>query len=199
MDVAAQVIPMDTFATEVEVTQALARLTRAELLRLSGFARYRMRALGSNARGRTHDDLMSEAVTATLAGSRRWNKQAVDLFGHLCGVMRSVSSHWREEAGRVETPWPETYGDQAVPVDMPSDDIDAPRRLIAAEELARIRAHFADDGRVTAVLADFEEGLKGPEIKARHGLTQVEYETILKRLRRGAARLQRMTETEETV
>lgn len=181
-------------ATPAEVLAAIESLRPAELLRLKTYARFRMRALGGDAQGRNYEDLMSEALTATLAGTRRWNKEAVDLVGHLCGVIRSVSSHWAEHlAAGSEIPWPEfaPEGGGSMPLDLPSPQPDVVRQMSAAEEVKRIRDWFAGDPKVTAVLDAFDRGLRGPDIKELLGLTQTEYETIMKRLRRGVERLGR--------
>ena len=188
-------------ATPSEVSSAIEALTPAELLRLRSYARFRMRALSSAGIGRNHEDLMSEAITATLAGTRRWNKEAVDMTGHLAGVMRSLSSHWSAQVatageglvwqGAVD----EGTGERAqVAQESPAVRPDAERELAARQEVERIRRYFVSDELVLRVIGQFEQGLRGPDIKQALGLSQKQYETVLKRLRRGVERMQRRGE-----
>ncbi len=184
----------ERWATGAEVMAALEALTPAALVRLKMFAGYRMRV--ARAPGRTSDDLMSEALTATLGGARRWNKASVDFTGHLCGVMRSISSHWRAQQDTGEVAWPEAGSDavRSMTFDVPGSSPDAERAMIAAQEVAAIRDFFAGDDRVLAVIDALGDGFTGPEIKAALRLAQKDYETVLKRLRRGVERMRRGAE-----
>src|SRR5436190_331380 len=102
-----------------ETAQAIAALTKPELLRLRAFARYRLRALGSAGRRMLEADLLHEAITMTLSGQRHWKTENVSLYNHLIGVMRSVSSHLAEEFERME---PEVDGDALVENDDEDDE-----------------------------------------------------------------------------
>src|SRR5436190_19910907 len=94
--------PEDEAASLEEVRQAIVGLTPAELLRLQGYARWRVRGVGRAALGRAEHDLLQDALISTLAGDRKWKKAAVDLVGHLTAVMRSISSHWKTEFDPAE-------------------------------------------------------------------------------------------------
>ena len=197
-------IEIEKAATPAEVVAAIEALKPTELLRLRSYARFRMRALRQAVLGRNEEDLMSEAITATLAGTRRWNKEAVDMVGHLCGIMRSLSSHWAAHAAASdEVAWLGPPGSEPGAAttgagrDSSTAQPDAERELVARQEVARIRAHFRQDHSVTEVLNAFEIGMKGPEIKSALGLSQREYETVLKRLRRGVERMERRGEGHE--
>lgn len=179
--------PLVNAASPTEVMTAVDTLSDAALLRLRSYARYRMRALGSRALAATYEDLLSEAITATLAGQRRWNRDAVDIVGHLCGVMRSVSSHWMEEQGTIP-------GDDFFGLEFASPLPGAEREASAREEVARIERAFKDDELVLEILRSLKIGMKGPEVQVQLGITQTDYETAVKRLRRGVARMERMGE-----
>jgi hypothetical protein len=117
--------------------------------------------------------------------------------------MRSISSHWAQgrkheeiSASALETE------DEEGNVKSPLDDAasDAPggdELLISQEELEemrrmveRIEDTFADDPAVMRVIECIREGFStGPEIRELLGITQTEYETTMKRLRRGARRM----------
>src|SRR5437763_7081265 len=90
-------VPEERAATREEVVAAVEALTRHEYLRLEQYARWRIRGIGRAARGRDWEELLREAISATYEGSRHWNKESVDFPGHLIGVMRSISSHWRDQ------------------------------------------------------------------------------------------------------
>src|ERR1043165_7035542 len=90
-------VPEESAATREEVVAAVEALTHHEYLRLEQDARWRIRGRGRAARGRDWEELLREAISATYEGNRRWNKELVDFSRHLIGVMRSTSSHWREQ------------------------------------------------------------------------------------------------------
>jgi hypothetical protein len=177
-------------ASQAEIMAALEALEPPALLRLRSYARYRVRGLGWHARGRSHEDLLSEAFTATLSGTRRWNKNAVDFVGHLCGVMRSVSSHWADNREtRALEPSAGAFVDSAE-----ASTPDAERELAARQEVERIIRHFEGDPLVLAIIDGFRKGLKGPEVQANLGIDQTEFETAVRRLRRGVEKLARAEE-----
>lgn len=69
--------------------------------------------------------------------------------------------------------------------------------LIAAEERAELLLQydalydwFKDDPGVTMILMAKEDGLRGAEIQAECDMTKTQYETALKRLNRGVAKMQ---------
>lgn len=187
--------PTRAEASSAEIQTALESLSTASLLRLRAFARYRMRAIGAKALGRTDEDLLGEAYTATLAGTRKWNRAAVDIVGHLCGVMRSLSSHWAAHKVDEDLCFASDPGSPLDPIDRhPTAIPDAEREVEAREEVARIRDYFSGDSLVTGVIESFRKGLKGPEVQSALGISPKEFESAVKRLRRGVERLERIGE-----
>lgn len=164
-------------------------------MKLESSAKWRIRGLGRRAAGRTEGDLLGEAVTATLSGERRWNKTKVSLVGHLLGVMRSISSHWRRDFDPDEEPTLEsdlatTTGDGGVlrRFDLvPSAEPSADRVLEAKERVEAIEQAFADDPVVSLILEGMREGMSPADVRSELSLSQTEYETAMKRLRRKAA------------
>lgn len=171
-------------ASSEEVRAAIESLTDGELLRLERYARFRMRGLGARALGRTHEDLLKEAMAATLAGDRRWKRRKVDLFTHLIGVMRSYSSHWSERERPVRYVAESELG--------PAPDVGpTPDRVLEArQQIRRIEGFFADDAVVLRLIDGMRDGLTGPEIQVTAGLSKRDYESALKRMRRGLARME---------
>ena len=97
-------------ASPDEIIQALAGLTPADLRRLQKFARFRMAALRGLSRGRDYEDLLDEAMTATLDGRRAWRKKSVTFVHHLMAVMRSTSDNWTTRGDQREVVEAELYG-----------------------------------------------------------------------------------------
>lgn len=190
-------------ATPDEILKAIEALTEGQLVKLQRYAKYRMRGLGRKAAGRDHEDLLTEAMTATLAGNRRWNSQAIDFFTHLVGVMRSISSHWAEQFSPQEAYLeseifsPGSNREGSLFINEPSDVPSADRVMSAKEEVRRIEAHFASDPLIPKLLDGLKEGLTGPELQARYHLTKRAYETGMKRLRRGIAAMEEKDQAEK--
>lgn len=155
------------------------------------FARYRVRGLGRRASGRSHEDLLNEAIADTLdPEKRRWNKD-VSFVRHLIGAMRSISSHWREQFDgsepRFESELVRT-SEEGVPLSpldlVGSDAPDAERIVEAKQQLEQIENMAAGDRIVSDILGGMRAEMLPSEIREALGLSQTEYETAMKRLRR---------------
>jgi DNA-directed RNA polymerase specialized sigma24 family protein len=180
-------------ASEEEVVAALNVLTDAQLKALKQYARWRIRGLGRKSLGRDHEDLLQEAVTATLAGDRRWNNESVDFFGHLLGVMRSISWNW----GRLsdeDTPYLESEvvrttpeGQESNPMlDVASLSQDGRRITAAKAHVEHIEKLVSDRPLASLIVDGMREEMTGPEIKEALGISQRELETEMRWLRRTA-------------
>jgi hypothetical protein len=184
--------PEDKAATPAEVRGAIEDLAHAQLVRLDSYARWRIRGLGRKAAGRTEADLFRQAVMVTLSGSRKWNKERVDFVQHLRGAMRSISSHWRRDTDPQDEPVLESdlmkttdEGDVLSPFDLlPAPDPGADRVIEAKQRVEDIEKAFADDTVVSLILAGMRQGMSPPEVRIELELSQTEYETAMKRLRR---------------
>lgn len=182
-------------ATEEEVIAALEALTERQLKALKQYARWRIRGLGRASLGRNYEDLLQEAVTATLAGDRRWNKSLGDFFGHLVWAMRSISSNWRrkfdEDEAYLESEVVRTTpeGKESNPMHEVASPAQDGRRVSAArDQVGHVERLVSDSGRSLAslVIDGWREGLTGPEIKEALGISQKELETEIRWLRRTA-------------
>ena len=182
------------FATREEVDQAISALSAADRLRLAQFAKWRIRGLGRASGGHDADDLLSEALTATIVGAeaqgvegRRWNKQ-VDFPRHLTEAMRSISSHWRDQFHEdpvlhCDVATVDEFGKVHSPLDEALDEHpDAAREVIAKEKLARILGKFKDDDDAILVLEGLREGW-GRSDFGSIGMATSRYDATLKRIR----------------
>ncbi|WP_211230259.1 RNA polymerase sigma factor [Inquilinus limosus] len=163
--------------TEKDVRRALAALSEPDLLRLQAIARLRCRGLP----GLDWQELLHEAVLRALDGSRPWPRD-VPLIAFLAGIMRSLrSDHWRRQRGATMT-----LSAQAAEV---ADQAPDPERIAAASQaLAAIDRLFADDPAALAVILGLSQGLSAEEIRRRTGLSETEYESTRKRMRRALLR-----------
>lgn len=158
-------------ASPPDIGAALAALSEDDLLRLRAIARLRARSLPG---GIAWSDLLHEAVVRALAGTRPW-PPGVPLLAFLAGVMRSLcDEQWRRHRRLDTSPTPGGAG----PVDDPE------RVYAAAEALAAIHRLFASDTPATRVITGLLDGMTADEIRRRHGLSAVEYDTARKRIRR---------------
>lgn len=194
-------IPEEQAATPEEIREAIDVLRPAELLRLKKFAYFRVLGLGRASKGRNHEDLLEEAVTATLTGSRGWNK-SVSFVQHLLGAIRSIASHWGEEfdpgeallEAEVTSTTPE--GEEYSPLlNAPSTSPDGERVLVAKQEVEAIERLFAEDPQVLEIIGGLRAEMTGPEIQEALSLSKTEYETARRRMRRG---IQRIASTRES-
>jgi CheY-like chemotaxis protein len=180
---------------KIEVDRAIEALTSSELLRLRQFAAFRVLGLGRNARGRTGEDLLQEALMRTLIGAedaqngRHWNKD-VDFERHLTGAMQSISNSWKRQFKETEAylisefPVHDAEGQEHSPLDhVASGHAAADQRLIEKDEEDRVLTMFKDDPEAAQMLQDFLDGLKKNEIKARYGLDERKYAATVKRIR----------------
>jgi DNA-directed RNA polymerase specialized sigma24 family protein len=186
--------------SEAETTAAIEALYHepAQLNKLRECGKFFIEGVGRAAEGRDADDLLSEAVTRTLEGTRTWNRAAVDMSGHLIGSMRSIVYHWAES---VKARKAVTYLEsETIHVDSDDDEVidteigrqrspqPGPDRLYEVkQQVELIEQAFKDDAEVTQVLEALKAGFeKGQEIQDVLNISPTEYNTRMKRLRRKA-------------
>ncbi|HEV2855671.1 MAG TPA: hypothetical protein VHC97_22985 [Thermoanaerobaculia bacterium] len=180
-----------------EISQAIAGLTTADLRKLQKFARFRMAALGRLSRGRDHEDLLEEAMTATLDGRRAWRKSSVTFVNHLIAVMRSTSDNWATREDQREVVEAELYG-AAQGEDEADDLLGAVKptpagqdtQLIEKEALEALEASVSDDPVAREVLSALQLGLKGQELKETLGITEDQLRAAMRKIDRRTQALQ---------
>lgn len=184
-------------ASPDEISQAIEGLTVANLRKLQNFARFRMAALGHLSRGLDAEDLLEEAMTATLDGRRTWRKSSVTFVNHLMAVMRSTSDNWATRGDRREVVEAELYGrDQDE--DEPDDLLGAvepttagqERQLIEKEALEALEVSVSDDPIAREVLSALQLGLKGQDLKDTLGITEDQLRAAMRKIERRAQALQ---------
>ena len=168
--------------TTVDVARAIHALSAADLLRLKALARLWTRGLQD---ALAWSDVLHEAIARALGGARRW-PPGVPIVAFLCGIMRSIcEDHWRRarREGRL-------IAREEDVADLGGEDAtsDPERTLAAAQALAAVNELFAGDGAALKVIAGLADGLSPPEICRLYGLTEREYDTTRRRMRRALLR-----------
>jgi len=184
-------VPEEKAASQDEIRTAIHSLTKAELLRLEKFARWRIRGLGRARGGRDWEDLLGEALTATLDDDhRRWNK-SVSFVQHLLGAVRSISDAWKKkfdpDEAHLESEITRASSEREAPSllsEVPSTTPDPERILTAKQEVEDIEQLFEEDSLVLDVIGGLRSEMTGPDIQKALGISQTEYETHVRRMRR---------------
>jgi DNA-directed RNA polymerase specialized sigma24 family protein len=163
--------------TTERVAHALRRLSDSDLLRLEALARLRARGLPA---GIGWSDLLNEAIRRALDGSRPW-PPGVPLLAFLAQIMRSI---WSELCRRDTLERSIALTDRAAFCCTRTDEIDPERIVSAAQALAEIHKLFSRDPAALNVIAGLADGRTAQEIRDIHGISETEYDTIRKRIRR---------------
>jgi DNA-directed RNA polymerase specialized sigma24 family protein len=167
-----------------ESALALRLLTDMELLRLKTIARLHARGLPPDV---GWDDLLQEALTRVLVGSRVPPKD-VPIVAFLAGIMRSLKSeHWRRVSNRSGRPQTLRIGeasDEARDVELRDPAPTPERSLSARQELIAIKRLFADDTVALKIIAGLADDLSAEQIRSAYGISRTEYDSARKRMRR---------------
>ncbi len=167
-----------------ETAIALGLVTDLELLRLKTLARWYARGLPPDI---SWEDLLQEALTRIMVGKRQM-PDGVGVVAFVAGVMRSLrSEHWQRldrTTGRVRR----NSGSCSQGAHHQSELVDPEpgpeRALMAQQELTRVRHLFADDPTALAILDGLARGLTAEEIRVAVGLSDTDYASARKRMRR---------------
>ena len=167
--------------TAADAARALHALSDADLVRLKALARLWSRGLPA---GLGWADVLNEAIVRVLDGSRPW-PPSVPLLAFLSGVMRSIcDDHWRRLRREALTRRGDVADLAATAEDTPGPE----RTLAAAQALGEIDRLFAGDPQVLKIIAGMAEGLTASETCRLYEMTEQDYDTARKRMRRALLR-----------
>ena len=159
------------------LADAIRGLSDSDLARLQALARLRARTLP----GVEWSDLLHEAIVRALDRTRRWPAE-VPVVAFLAQSMRSIAHDHRRRQAQFDT-WRREAGRDAASVD--------PEASIAARRaIDTILRSFAGDTTVGQILEGLAYGRSAAEIRGRHGLSEIDYDSARKRLRRALLRLE---------
>jgi DNA-directed RNA polymerase specialized sigma24 family protein len=188
------------YATVKEVLEALERLEPADHLRLQQFARIAM--YGSPFA--TPAELVADAVTtaylaAAKAGGRRWRSD-VPFMSYLVMTMRGLASDARrmirhraqKESGEVQDD--EHDGRFASQLFTPSIEqlCTEAQDENRYDQIEAVRTLFKGDPPILGIIEGIEAGMTPQEIRTRAGMTETEYESARRRMRRAFERLRKV-------
>jgi hypothetical protein len=185
-------VPAEKAATPTEIAAAIEALTAADFVRLQKYGWQRIRRLGPKAIGKTEDDLLQTALSDLLEDTRRWDKTKVGFMGFLFGAMKSISSNWAKSYLPDEDPVLEAdlrrrdeEGKEFSPLDAHrSGQPNAEQQLSDKQTLLEIDKLFEDDQEAQMVLTAWQEGYDPPGVRELWELSQNDYNTIVRRIRR---------------
>jgi RNA polymerase sigma-70 factor (ECF subfamily) len=163
---------------------ALNLVSKMDLLRLKAIARVYARGLATQV---TWEDLLQEALTRVIAGSRR-KPEGITMVAFVAGILRSLRADYMRRATR------ESGGTDALHLNHERgssraislmDPAPGPERtLTARQELHLIRKLFADDQPVLQIIDGLADGLSAEQIRVATGRSKIEYDSARKRMRR---------------
>lgn len=195
-------IPIEKAASKDEIFDALSSLTPIQYKKLERYARWRINGLGRKKLHRDWDDLLHMAIVSFCIEheklGRRWDKDQIDFVKALTEAMRSISNRWRNSF-KEEEPFREAdlittspEGQESNPLDKiassePSAQEEVERDEILRENQAKIQK--IEKLLVTRELASLifmgmQDEMTGKQIREDLGLSQVQYETEMKWIRR---------------
>lgn len=198
--------PNDDPATDDDIRDAIEALTEDDALRLRKAAQAFL--LGTEYQDA--NELINEAVVRAMDGTvgdqgRHWPKRRVQFVAFMIMTMMSIAdgsreSHLMSRTDRLEGLALEGEGadhvldylgfsTQSVEDEALDAEEEAAAIARARMDADRIDAMFADDQQVAWLVMCIKEGKSPAKARELAGLTTTEYETIRKRLRRGAAKL----------
>jgi DNA-directed RNA polymerase specialized sigma24 family protein len=159
-------------------------VTETDLLRLKTIARLHSRGLPPDV---TWEDLLQEAFTRVLTGSRR-RPVDVTMVAFIAGVMRSLrTEHWRRvrrATNEGELPWLKDRIESGNALERRDPAPDPERAVAALQELEAIDRLFTGDRVALQIIAGLGAGLSAEQIRVAAGLTQTDYDSARKRIRR---------------
>jgi RNA polymerase sigma-70 factor (ECF subfamily) len=168
-----------------DVAAALSALSNADLLRLNALARLWTRGMPETL---SWADVLQEAIARALDGSRKW-PPGVSILAFLSGVMRSIcDDHWRQQVREARVIVRSTDAADARADDVGAANPDPERVVAAAQALSDIHTLFAGDYAALKVITGLADGLTAAEICETYGLSEREYDTTRKRMRRALLR-----------
>ena len=195
-----------------EIKQAIEALTLEDTERIEQASVNRIHRIGRAANGRDSEELMQEAFTRILDGTRHWYKDRVSFTQCLIGAIWSIASEWAghrkrnsdsPEYASLESDLTRTddEGNSISPFDKLRDPaLSAEQELIEASASAQREAQnkalveeiekaFADDEKASILIMGFQDGMDGPAIRADFGISEKEFRTTMRRIQRRVRKL----------
>lgn len=187
----------EQLATRDEKVSGWRALTKTQKVKLAVFADQQARMRQRYSPGLTGEDLISAALERAFMGKRQWRLHKISFLEFMFGIVRSIAGDLKRTAeGKLIAasssdqelgPAGDEGGERKA--DEIAIDLDTPENiLIAKQQLAAFMTEFEgkDDEEAWCILECMSEGMTGPEIKEKLGITQTQYESACKKIARRA-------------
>jgi len=171
-------------STTADVARAIHALTAADLVRLKALARLWTRGLPEVL---GWSDVLHEAIARALDGSRKW-PSGVPILAFLSSVMRSICDDQWRRARREGRLLARDDDFEAGEGEARATAPDPERALAAAQALAAVNGLFCGDPGALKVIAGLADGLTPAEICRLYGMSERDYDTTRRRMRRALLR-----------
>jgi len=171
----------DEYAANAEARTAIEKLNNEEITKLMLIAGSFVKKCYLASKGYEARDLFQEALKRTVAGTRRWRMAKVSFIKHLDETMRSISNEWVNQGNTLSLVQP-LDGQQPLPE--PVSTLTPEDELQGAELLDIIEDLFGDTPTVVQVIRLRVREYSKTEVMHELGMSDTQYETIAKRIRR---------------
>lgn len=177
-------ISSESFFSCEEAVQALTNLSVADLARIKQIAKLRSIGLVSM----DWEDVVNESISRMLAGSRRWPR-SVPFIAFMAQTIRSVASEeWRHPDHNMLISESQLFSAEDGPpvelADISINPIHPEREIAARSALEEIELIFKEDKVAITLLRAMAQGFSPEETQAAAGITETEYLSAQKRIRR---------------
>lgn len=180
----------EDYLSRDEVNARLSCLVEADLLRLKRLAEFQANKL----RNCDPDDLLAEGLDRVISGVRRWPR-GVEIAPFMRMVFGSIVSSKAKHAAiagqyevdvEVDPSGNPDFSGPATEADKSSDPSD---RVYAHEMLEKVAGKLSDDPHTLALALALGEGLTANETQVQFHMSQNQYDSARKRLRRVISKL----------
>jgi hypothetical protein len=174
-------------ATAQEVETAIWKLSPEDLEKLMLIANHFCRSRGLTSRTMDAEELLGEAIRCTLTLQKKW-RRGISIIRHLDRAMENISGHALDRAYRETAPVDGegnvvAIEDVAVATDSVIDEVRG------NETYNVVKQAFVDDLQAWEILTLRIREVSAEEIRKTLNLSDCEYETVAKRIRRKLAKL----------
>lgn len=177
----------EELATAKEVETAIWELSPEDLEKLMLIANHFCRSRGLNNRTMEPEELLGESIRCTLMLQKKW-RRGISIIRHLDRAMENISGHTLDRAYRESAPLDRdgnavAIEDVAVATDSVSDEVEL------NETYNIVKKAFDDDPEAWSVLKLRMTEHSAEQIREKLNLSDCEYETVAKRIRRQSMKL----------
>jgi RNA polymerase sigma-70 factor (ECF subfamily) len=177
------------YATVDEVAAELSRLSRSELQRMVLQAKTLIRGTDLEAK-ELINTVLERLLTRDGDRRRHWHRKET-LAGCVYRTMKSiVRDHWR----RLQIPMHAINDSAAGLQSEPNPEV----QLVARQELLEVLRTLDDSENTAAIALELASGHSPGEVKKRFGLSDTDYDSALKRIRRRILRYKRLEVEDES-